>query len=81
MLDGLCWRCRCLYRPAKPFADYLQKVIAGKVAAAKPTPADLKVWPDATWQLIAALKAHAQLSETCHHKHRFLAHALASKSR
>ncbi|KAL0052040.1 hypothetical protein WJX82_006920 [Trebouxia sp. C0006] len=33
---------RCLYRPAKPFADYLQKVISGKVAAAKPTAADLK---------------------------------------
>ena len=35
--------CRCLYRPAKPFADFLQKLIAGKVNAVKPTPADLKV--------------------------------------
>ena len=35
--------CRCFYRPQKPFKDYIEKVINGKVHAAKPTARDLQV--------------------------------------
>lgn len=35
--------CRCFYRPQKPFKDYIEKIIQGKVQAVKPTARDLQV--------------------------------------
>ena len=35
--------CRCMYRPVKPFADFLQKIISGKTSHVKPSAKDLEV--------------------------------------
>lgn len=35
--------CRCFYRPQKPFKDYIEKIIQGKVQAVKPSARDLQV--------------------------------------